>query len=373
VSAGELEALARQRAARQLLHRPRTHSHPADVLRAIAGAQSQEPPAGRLAVRARNPALTAADVERARTEERSVIRIWAMRNTAHLVATEDLPILRPLFGPLMAAFNRRRLAHFGLDANGQERALALVAAELGNGPATRTELSARLAAAGIGMEASHRVHLFPLAVATGIACIGPGDGSATLMVAAEDWLADDPADLPRDKALAELARRYFAAFAPATEADFAGWAGLPLRDVRAGIFAIAGDLREVEIRGGVGFQPRGRSPRPLPADAVRLLPAFDNYLMGHRDREFIAPPGRWKAIGPGGGLLHPAITVGGAAVGTWRLKRPGGKLSAELLPFDGLDGRLRAAVEAELDDIARSRAGRSPGSEPDSARRRRAC
>jgi uncharacterized protein YcaQ len=344
--------LARIRAARQLLHRPRTHRHPADVLRAIGGAQAQEPPSGRLSIRSRHPTLTSADVERARTEERSIMRLWAMRNTAHLVATDDLPFIRPLFAPLMAAFNRRRLAHFGVDSDAQDRLLSLISKELArHGPLTRKELSQRIERAGTPMDAQRHVHIFPLAVSTGLACMGPGDSGGTL-VAAGDWLVEDPPDLERDAALTELTRRYFAAFGPATEADYAGWAGLPLGDVRAGIAAVADGLREVSIRGATAWQPKGRA-RPVPTNLVRLLPAFDTYLMGHRDRDFIAPAEQWAEIGPGGGILRPAITVGGAAVGTWRLRRSGGKLASELLPFASLNRRVSEAIEAELRDVAR--------------------
>ena len=277
-----------------------------------------------------------------------------MRNTVHLIATEDLPFIRPLFAPLMAAFNRRRLAHFGIGAADQDRALSLIAVELDrHGPLTRTQLSERLDSAGIGMDTSRRVHIFPLAVSTGIACIGPGDAAGARLVTRGDWLVNDPPDLERGAALAELARRYFAAFGPASEADFAGWAGLPLRDVRAGMAAIGPELREVKVLGAPAWQPAGSAPRPIAPGLVRLLPAFDTYLMGHRERSFIAEGERWSEIGPGGGILWPAITVGGAAIGTWRLKRPGGKLETELLPFDPMDHETGAAVEDELEDLVR--------------------
>jgi hypothetical protein len=348
----ELAKLARVRAARQLLHRPRA-SHPADVLRVICGAQAQEPPAARLAIRAREPKLTAAEVESARTEERSTVRLWAMRNTAHLIATDDLPLVRSIFMPLMAAFNRRRLAQFGLDANAQERALSLIARQLErDGALTRTELSERLQASGIGVDTERRVHLFPLAVSTGLAALGPGEGRGTKLVLARDWLPEPP-DLDRGAALAELARRYFAAFGPATEADFAGWAGLPLGEVRRGMAAIATGLREVTVLGQPAWQPRARAPRPVAPGLLRLLPAFDNYLMGHRARDFIAPRNRWPLIGPGGGALYPPIVVGGSAVGTWRLKRRAGGLRAELLPFEPLATQTANAVDAELADVAR--------------------
>lgn len=348
----DLARLATLRAARQLLHRPRRASRPADIARAICGVQAQEPPAGRLGFRARHPSLTAGDVEQARTEERSLVRMWVMRNTVHLIATEDLPWMRPLFAPLMARFNRRRLGQLGLDSRAQDRALGMiertVAAE---GAMTRTQLAERISRGGIELDASRRVHLFPLAVSTGIACIGPGEGAKTTLVAAGDWLPEG-SDLDRKAALGELARRYLAAFAPATEADFAGWAGLPLRDIRAGLDRVAPELREITIRGQRAWTPKGRSPAVAP-HLVRLLPAFDNYLMGHRDRAFLATPDLWRRVGPGGGILRPAITIGGAVAGTWKPTRGGRRLRVELEPFASLGTEAEAAVAAEVADVHR--------------------
>ena len=109
--------------------------------------------------------------------------------------------------------------------------------------------------------------------------------------------------------------------------------------------------------GALAWQPKGRAPRAVEADLIRLLPAFDTYLMGHRDRDFIARRRHWPKIGPGGGVLHPTITVGGAAVGTWRLRRRADKRHAELLALRELDGRDRAAIDAELDDVDRFEGG----------------
>jgi hypothetical protein len=86
---------------------------------------------------------------------------------------------------------------------------------------------------------------------------------------------------------------------------------------------------------------------------VRLLPAWDNYLMGHRDRDFIAGPDRWPAIMPGGGLIRPTIVVDGVAVGTWSMRRKGGSIDVELDPFEDLDDETTAAVRAEFRDVER--------------------
>ena len=125
-----------------------------------------------------------------------------------------------------------------------------------------------------------------LAAARGVAVLGPLQDGRQLFAPAGDWLrAAPPAQLggtKREAALAELARRYLAGHGPATAADLAAWVGLPLRDARAGLTGIAAELVElgdelVELGGS------GRTPGRLPA---RLLPAFDPYLLGWKDRSF---------------------------------------------------------------------------------------
>src|SRR5204862_7662199 len=135
----------------------------------------------------------------------------------------------------------------------------------------------------------------------------------TTLVDARDWLGERPPH-DRDAALAELARRYLRAFGPATEADFAGWAGLPLRDVRAGLRRIERELTAVRI-GDAPAWALASAGRRARRGIVRLLPGWDTYLMGHRDRDFIAAPPDWRRIMPGGGLLRAAILVDGVAVG----------------------------------------------------------
>lgn len=343
-----MSTLARTRALAQLLHRPRGITHPADVAKAICGAQAQDMRHGRLAFRARNPKLTAADVERARGEERSLLHVWAMRNTMHLIATEDAEWLLPLFEPIVEAFIRRRLAQLGVDARRQERALTLAEEALSAGPLSRTQLIEELERSGIKAGPEARGHLCRLTVAGGAACLGPMSGKQTLLVARGDWLAAQP-HADRDNCLAELARRYVGAFGPTTEHDFAKWAGLPLRDIRTGLSLIAGELREV----GAEILALRRRSRRATKRIVRLLPAWDTFWMGYRDREFAAPNGRWDKVSDGGGMIAPAALADGTAIARWRAPRRHEDLASVTDWFERPSRSLRTAVDAELQDIAR--------------------
>jgi DNA glycosylase AlkZ-like len=344
--------LAGRRAAAQLLHRPGGRSHPADVARAICGAQAQDARAGRLAFRARAAKLTSAAVDRARVDERSLLRTWAMRKTMHLIATDDAGWMLPLFEPRIEAWSRRRLEQLGIGPRDQDQALREVRRALGaDGPLLRAELAELIAGRGVELDTSTRMHVAIVAVTSGIACLGPDRGGQTCLAPRRDWIGEPPA-FNRDAALAELARRYLAAFGPATDADFAGWAGLGLRDVRAGLGAIARELTEVGLGGKRGWRLRRVRRRPG-RGVVRLLPPWDTYLMGYRDRGFIAPPDRWAQIATGGGMLHPTIVRDGVAIGLWRSKRAGGRTEVSVEPFEELDAATAAAIDAEIEDVRR--------------------
>jgi DNA glycosylase AlkZ-like len=322
------------------------------VARQTAGIQAQEPRAGRLGFRARSARLHAADVDRARIEERSIVRTWAMRSTMHLLATEDIGWVLPLFDPGLAADSRRRLGQLGLDAAVQGKALDAIRKALeADGYLGRTELVERLGGVGIEIDAARRVHLFRLATGEGLAILGPDRGAETLLALAADWVGERPPH-DRDVAVTELTRRYLRAFGPATEADFAGWSGLPLRDVRAGLGRIGGELTEVRVGDHRAWTLRGAVRRPRER-IVRLVPAWDNYLMGHRDRDFIAGPARWPSVMPGGGLIRPTIIVDGVAVGTWSMSRKRGRVEVQLDPFEELDDETTAAVRREVQDVER--------------------
>ncbi|HEX2128536.1 MAG TPA: winged helix DNA-binding domain-containing protein [Solirubrobacterales bacterium] len=344
--------LPRLRAAAQALHRPSGLRHPADVVRSAGPIQAQEPRAAKLAFRARADGLTAADVDRARTEERSLLRAWVMRKTVHLIPSEDAGWMVPLFADLIVPWSRRRLVHFGFPAEDRERGLQLMRRAVErDGPLTRPELVERLVSAGLPADTQAKHHLWTLATLEGGLCLGPDRGGLTCLVTVRDWLGETR-PLPRDEALAELARRYMRAYAPATDRDLARWAGLPLRDARAGVQAIARELTEIRVGGETLLRPR-KASRPPTRRFARLLGAFDNYNLAYESRDFYLPAAHAKQVIPGGGIIRPAIVLDGQIVGTWSSRRSGRRLTVELEPFADFDPEAGELVAAEVEDLGR--------------------
>jgi hypothetical protein len=346
--------LPRLRAAAQLLNRPASAREPAEIARAIAGAQAQDVFAGPLSFRSRSRRLTARDIERARTEERSLLRTWVMRKTIHLIPTDDAGWMLPLFEPMIERWCRMRLEQLGVPAGAQEKSLRTVARALEReGPLTRPEASERVAAAGIELNSQTRMHIALLSVVSGVACLGPDRGSRTCLVRREDWIGT-PAMLEREAALGELARRYLRAFGPATDRDFAYWSGLGLREMRAGLEAIAGELEELRVGDETMLSLPGRRPRLPAAGQVRMLANFDTYLLGWKDRAFSVRSDYARHVKEGGGgWIRPVIVEDGVVVGGWRSARKGGRIEISLNLPRSRRSELREALDAEIRDIER--------------------
>lgn len=221
-----------------------------------------------------------------------------------------------------------------------------------HGPLTRHELAAEVRARGVRLADDPQVpvHLVACAALEGHVCeAAPRDGEPAYALT-DDWLGPAAAIPERDAMLAELARRHVAAHPPAEPEDLAAWSGLGMRDARRAFAAIAGELEEVQVLERAAWVPRGLD-RARGRPSIRLLPAFDGLLLGHRDRALTVRPEHARAVLPGGGILRPTLLVGGRVEGVWRLER--GIL--DVAPFAAPSPEVRAGIEAERADVARFR------------------
>jgi Winged helix DNA-binding domain len=331
-----------ERLTAQLLAGPPA-SDPVAVAERLLAIQAQDPRGARLAVRARTRGLTAADVDRALTDERSLAVTWLNRGTLHLVRSEDYAWLHALTTPPLFKANARRLAQTGVTPAAAERAVAAVERSLAEeGPLTREELRDRIAAADVQTEGQALVHLLMLASLRGIAVRGPMVGRQHAYALVRDWLGE-PAPVDRNRALAELARRYLAGHGPAGDRDLAKWAGLPLRDARAGLAAISSKLVERDD----GLVDVAGRPAPAELPPPRLLGAYEPLLLGWTSREPLL--GVHESRVTVEGLFRPFALVRGRAVATWSLRA--GAVARD--PFQDLAREDERALDADAEDVMR--------------------
>ena len=346
--------LARLRS-QHLTDETRLHADVAAVTRAVCAVQAQAFDAARHQVRVRSVGLTAGAVDHAFEQDRSVVRTWLMRGTLHLCAADDLRWLIDIFGPAVDRFGASQRRNLGLDDAKCERGVAVIRRALAGGPVARREIRERLVSAGVLEEPVGQavLHLLYHAAALGIVCSGPRMGRDDSFVLLDDWVPQSKG--PRgEAALAELARRYLAAYGPASEADFAAWSGLRRPAIRAAMTAVASEL--VEYPGPVHdlwtLGPVDRDPETV-RPVVRLLGHFDTFLLGYRRREHVGDLAAetWIHDG-GGGWIRPVICVDGWIAGGWRLEQRSGQIEITVMPFDRIGRRADPAIRREVASIA---------------------
>ncbi|MFD9127762.1 DNA glycosylase AlkZ-like family protein [Kitasatospora sp. NPDC059571] len=309
----------------------------AAVARSSAGVQAQDAAAARLALRARGVADPAEPGRALAAGE--VVVLPLMRGTLHLVPAADARWLLGLFAGRNLAGGARRRRELGLTEEVCARALDLLPGLL-EVPRSRAELVALLNAEGVGIDPAGQApaHLMGYAAAYGVLCRG-----ADIAPREPGYVPLPPGGpAPADPAAA-LALRYLAAFGPAGPADFAAWAGLPLAAARRALEA-AGPAEEAP---GLFAAPGADGP-PAGGPAVRLLGAYDGYLLGYRDRSAMLDGAFAKRINAGGGVIRPALVADGRILGTWRRER--GALLVE--PFGRLPREVRDALEGEAAAVA---------------------
>ncbi len=297
---------------------------PTQVVRRMVAMQGQDLAQVLQAIAIRSTRGTTLDDVRAAFDRGELVRSWAMRGTLFVATPTDLATLHTAVAARMRAREWRMCLDRGIDEGTAQRSAAVLVEMLAGAPQPRPALMAAWEAAGIDVSGGRGYHLLALHSYDGLVRFGPFAGTAQLLVGGAP-----PAVRAPDAALAEAVRRVVAARAPISEADVAWWLALPRSTVRAAL-AGAGGIHEVLVRDAamlvVDEAVAGRR------SGVLLVPGFDEWILGYRDRSLTAGAEMRAALVPGNnGVFQPAVLVDGRAVGRWRAARGRGAPEIELI------------------------------------------
>ncbi len=317
---------------------------PEEVVRWMGALQAQAYGQVVWAIGQRTHAATLGQVEQAITERR-ILLTWPLRGTLHVVPAEDARWMLLLSEPRTRSSAARRLAQLGLDETILERCMTLFYDALHGGTRlTRAAMMTILEEAGIPTTGQRGYHILWQAAQRGLICLGPMEGTQQTVVLLDEWV---PASrvLSREEAVAELARRYFSSHGPASVRDFASWAGLTLTEARSGLDAVRSEFvsRTIDY-----WMSRAVVDSPVPdAPSILLLPGFDEYVLGYKDRSDVLAPEHASKIVPGNnGIFLPALVVAGHVVGTWTRRRTATALGLTLHPFAPLTASQESIAAA---------------------------
>jgi Winged helix DNA-binding domain len=305
---------------------PRADDAVADIVRRCAGIQAQVHSAAVLAVAQRRRSPKPGEVDRALWDERSIVKTWAMRGTLHLIAADELPTVVAVMRTLDPWSRPSWEKYFGVTRDEVERIRDTIGEVLEGRVLTREELggevSERLRSKRVAelLRSGWGMLLKPAAYA-GLLIQGPPTGRNVTYTRPDGWLGTWSEPHPIE-AGAALLRSYLHAHGPARMQDVAAWwARQSPGRVRPWFDALSDELAEVDVEGRPSWMLASDVPslrRQRPNDEVRLLPAFDQYVIAAaRDIDALVPPSRRKDVSRTAGWISPTIVRGGAVVGTW--------------------------------------------------------
>lgn len=297
-------------------------SHPCynsvkEVVSHMGALQAQDYAMSKWAIGVRLPGATDAAIEEA-IDKGHIIRTHLLRPTWHWVAAADLRWIMELTAPQIHRIMNGSSKELELDATLYERSNKIIAKALENNKQlTRTELMARLAKEHIVADGMRAAHLMLHAELSGIVCNGSRRGSE-FTYALMDNIVPQSKTLHREEALARLALRYFTARGPATLADFVAWSGLSQKDAKTGLDLTKEALHSEVMDDMLYWMPAVASGARASAASVYLLPAFDEWIIGYKDRSATMDAEFARNTITLNGIFKPTVIVNGKVAGTWK-------------------------------------------------------
>jgi hypothetical protein len=340
---------------RQLLD-PIGKSSVSEVVRRLCAVQAQVASFAELAVRVRRSVSRRGEIARALTEGH-LIKTWAMRGALHLLTPEDAGVFLSLMSSGRAWERPSWQQYFGLSPKQIELLRVAVRNALEARPLTREELVAAVTArrgfahVGDALRSGWGTLLKPLAW-QGDLCYGPSQGTRVTFtrpdVASRRWGGmHEPGD-----AAPIAIRAYLGAYGPATFDAFGlwlagGWFGK--RQLRAWFDELTDQLAVVDVEGSrmyVLAEHLDELMTTRPTSAVRLLPGFDQYVLGPTTGDgHVVAPARRRAVSKQSGWIAPVVVASGAVKGTWELD--GESVTVGWFKEAGRPPRSRIAAEVE--------------------------
>ncbi len=333
-----------------------------DVVSASCGMQAQVMSAAQLALRARMRGLSAPEIERALWQDRTLVKVWCMRGTLHLLPARELPLYVAALKPYRLKQEQRWMARYGVDVAAIEVMAEAVFAALSDTPQTRREVSQailprlRKNAPQIRELLEHGWGgLGKYVCLQGNLCLGPNQGQEATFVRRDLWLKDWE-EIPGEMAEEWVLKRFLRAYGPATVQDFAAWAGMAVRDASQIWGRLQDAVCTVEVEGVraaiLECDLHALQNAALADEEVRLLPHFDVYLLGHRSKSHLVNETYYKRVYRAAGWISPVVLINGRIAGVWSQRKRGESLHVSVEPFGRLSRSQRAAIETCAADVA---------------------
>jgi hypothetical protein len=330
----------------------------------LCGLHAQVLSSSVLTLWARIERLERGDVQQALWKDRTLVKTWAMRGTLHLLPADELPLWHAVL-----ATSRRYLRpaawkkYFGITIEELDRLTEAVGTVLDGRVMTREELAREVGkltgsrAFARNLAAGSWGTILKPAAFTGRLCFGPSVGTRVCFTRPNSWVRIQHESVDHPTAIAEVTRRYLAAYGPATYHDLARWwGGGGVAIARQWIQSLTDEVAPVDLEGKQGWMLTAdvREIQKIPPmRSVRLLPAFDQYVVAasHHAEHLLTGDLRGRVYRPQG-WISPVLLVNGFMHGVWRHEVKGSQVEVVIEPFVKLPVWVRRAAASEAERLA---------------------
>lgn len=268
----------------------------------------------------------------------------------------DLRWLLELTAPRVHALNAYAYRRGELDGPLLHRTTDLIADAVADGNhLTRTEIAALLAHHGITAKGFRLGYILIHAELERMICSGPPRGKQHTYALLEERAPRTPS-LEREAALAELVARFFTSHGPATAKDLAWWSSLTRADITTGL-SLAGDaLESTDIDGITYWSAPGNTLAPAPSPSVRLLQAYDEYIVGYTQSRYLLDLGDLAASASASAsgktsLPNGVIVVDTQVAGRWKRRVRADTVVLDTVLYRPFDAAETAALQAAADEL----------------------
>jgi hypothetical protein len=328
----------------------------------IGGLHAQVMSSAELSLWARVEGLEPDAVSSALWEERSLVKLWAMRGTLHLLPAGELKTWLGALGTYDHYLKPAWLRAFEMTREQLEHLIDTIGEALDGELRTREELGAEVARIAGSPELADKVrgswgpYLKPASF-RGRLCFGPSDGQRVRFTRPDAWLGRELALPDPEEARRAVTRRHLGAFGPAARQDLARWWGAQPAQGGRMLAALGDEVAEVDVDGTAGWMLREHAEEAAaeepPSRLARLLPGFDMWVIGAaRDAVALLDPAEKKRVYRNQGWISPVLLVNGRMDGVWKHERKGKRLVVTIEPFGKLPKWARAGAEAEAERLA---------------------
>lgn len=347
-----LPQIARIRLSSQYIEHPQATT-PKQVVAHMGAMQAQDYLMAKYAIGIRLPGLTNETLEKA-LDDGDIIRTHVMRPTWHFVAAEDLHWMLELTAPQIWPILKSANKQFGLTDAIMKKSRKILEQLFADGAhLTRDEIVAALEAEKIATGENRASHILMAAELDGLLCSGARkDGKNTYAPIAGRVPSKNICS--RDEALARLADRFFTSHCPATVKDFVWWSGLLLKDAKKAAAMLQPSFTEEVIDGEPYLIPPGFTLPRKTVNSIHLLPAFDEFIIGYRDRSAALAAEHNRRTISINGIFKATVVIDGQVRGLWKWQSPSKPvLTLDLDTFHSNDEATKKKIEKAAGRLGR--------------------